>query len=268
MRTVTFLNQKGGVGKTSTTFHLAGTLSRSGKRVLLIDNDPQASLTQGFFGPSGLAKVAPEASVSALYVPDSAPVPDLVLVPTGVPGVTLVPGAEGALNRYNVSDGAAWADGQWCLREFLSVVSGDFDLALIDCPPNLQLCSWAALVGSDAVVVPLQPEDFGSQGLKPVNRAIASARPLNPSLSLAGYLLTMVDRRYSVHTSYEIKIRELYGPRVFSNVVPRAKDFPEAVGARLPVSLYKPRSAAAKSVQALADELLTRVDLAPGEVAA
>src|SRR5258708_39510601 len=93
MLTMTFLNQKGGVGKTSTCFHLSGALARLGKRVLLIDNDPQGSLTQGFFGPSGLRSIRPELTITAAYDPESDPAPEAPIRPTGFDRIAIAPGS-------------------------------------------------------------------------------------------------------------------------------------------------------------------------------
>lgn len=258
MRTITFLNLKGGVGKTSTVYHLAGVFSRAGLRVLLVDNDPQASLTQGFFGPAATAAVPPALTVAAVYEPGSDVAPESVLVPAGPAGVDILPGSV-ALEDRNVPRAAGWGDDQWGLKLFLDQAEG-YDLCLIDCPPNLHLCSWAALVACGSIVVPLQAEDFGSQGLAPVQRSIEAVRvTANRALGLAGYLLTMFDRRLAVHATYAEMLRASYGPLVFEASVPRAKDFVEAVAQRKPVSLTKPRGAAAKAMQAVADELLARV---------
>ena len=261
MITITFLNQKGGVGKTSSCFHLAGTLAKGGRHVLLIDNDPQASLTQGFLGPDTTRAIAPEVTVAALFEPGADPAPESLIMPTSIEGVALVPGSI-ALSHFNKSPGEVWTDSQDGIRSFAEAVGADFDLALIDCPPNLHLCSWAALVASDHIVVPLQAEDFGSQGLIPVLDAIAAVQGgPNPGMGLAGFLLTMFDRRLGVHVAYEAMLRDLYGADVFAAVLPRAKDFVEAVAVRRPVGLYKPKSAAAKSLAAVADELLVRAGL-------
>ena len=256
---VTLLNQKGGVGKTSTAYHLAGTLARSGKSVLLIDNDPQASLTQGFWGPQATREIDASESVAALFDPDTIAIPSALVRPTGIEGVSIVPGSR-HLTPANMRPPAEWAGSQMGMSDFVEEVVVDFDVVLIDCPPNLHLCSWAALVASDSIVVPLQAEDFGSQGLAPVQEAIAAVQAgPNPHLRLRGYLLTMFDKRLTVHVSYEAMLREMYGPDVFAASVPRAKDFIEAVAARVPISHYKPRSAAAKSIQAVADELIARL---------
>jgi chromosome partitioning protein len=258
-RVVTLLNQKGGVGKTSTAYHLAGTLARSGRSVLLIDNDPQASLTQGFWGPQATREVGAAASGAALFDPDAIAIPSALVRPTGLDGVSIVPGSR-HLTPANMRGPAEWAATESGIRDLVEEVRDGYDLVLIDCPPNLHLCSWAALVASDSIVVPLQAEDFGSQGLAPVQEAIAAVQSgPNPSLRLAGYLLTMFDKRLTVHLAYEAMLREMYGPAVFAASFPRAKDFVEAVAARQPISHYKPKSAAAKVTRVVADELLERL---------
>jgi chromosome partitioning protein len=256
---IALLNQKGGVGKSSLAYHLGGTWARSGRSVLLVDNDPQASLTQGFWGPQATREIEAAASVAALYDPDQAAIPQALIRPAGVAGVAIVPGSR-HLTAANMRPPGDWAWTQFGMRDFLEEVRPAYDLVVIDNPPNLHLCSWAALAASDAIVVPLQAEDFGSQGLAPVQESIAAiqAGP-NPSLRLAGYLFTMFDRRLTVHLTYQAMLREMYGEAVFASVFPRAKDFIEAVAARQPISHYRPKSAAAKATQAVAEEFLARI---------
>jgi chromosome partitioning protein len=257
-RTIAFLNKKGGVGKTSTCHHLAGTLARQGRRVLLLDADPQASLTQGFWGPEAMRAIPGESSVAALFDPDFEPIPAALIRPSGLEGIDLVPGSE-ALTPYNHPDTGRWARHQGGMRDFLAEAREGYDLTLIDCPPNLHLCSWAALVAADAVVVPLQAEDYGAQGIASVQEAVAAVRThANPSLHLLGYLITMFDKRLGIHTMYEATLRQLYGSEVFTSSFPLAKDYKEAVAARMPISHYKPKSAAAKAAAAVAAELLER----------
>lgn len=256
---VCLLNQKGGVGKTSSCYHLAGTLAKLGLRVVLVDNDPQASLTQGFFGPETMQALDPAVTVAAAYDPDEEPIASALVVPTGFEGVSIVPGSP-ALTSYNMMAPETWGRSVGGLRDFLADLGDGPDLVLIDNPPNLHLCSVAALAASDALVVPLQAEDFGSQGLGPVRAAVASVREaLNPGLSLAGYLITMYDRRLGIHLAYEAKLREMFGGDVFASAFPLAKDYKEAVAARQPISHYKPRSAGAKAARVVAEELLERI---------
>jgi chromosome partitioning protein len=261
--TITMLNQKGGVGKTSCTHHLAGAFAAGGKRVLLIDNDPQSSLTQGFWGPKSSRGIDPSETVAALYDGDR-PFPAKVIKPTAVPGVDLVPGSRAATRFNNAEPERADGDRQSCIRSFLEDLGPDaYDLALIDCPPNLHLCSWAALAGSDYLIVPTQPEDYGAQGLHDVQESAEMVRAsLNPSLRLLGYLLTRVSRK-AIHQLYEATLRTRYGPDVFEARVPDAVGYLEAIAARLPVAQHKPKGAPAKAIRDIAAEILARVAARP-----
>lgn len=263
MPIITLLNQKGGVGKTSTCYHLAGTLAQLGRRVLLVDNDPQASLTQGFLGPQATRQLDPAETIAAVYPQEA--IADQVIRPAGIAGVDLLAGSRHAAS-YNVPDAHAadWPT-QVALREFLADVSPRYDVVLIDCPPNLHLCSWAALVASDGMVVPLQPEDFGAQGIADVQESIdrVVSGP-NPSLALLGFLITMSNARLSVHKGFEQLLRGLYGSAVFETVIPISADFKEAIIQRKPVAQYKPRGTAAKVMKALAEELSVRMAGARG----
>lgn len=263
--TITVLNQKGGVGKTSLCFHLSATLARMGKRVLLFDNDSQASLTQGFFGPDGMRSIPAWESAAAAYDPDADPDPATLIRPTGVDGVSIVPGSA-ALADWNLPPKLDWGAAPFGPRALLREAGSDYDLCLIDCPPNLNLLSCAALIASDRIVCPLQGEDFGSQGLAPVLECVESVRAgPNPRLALAGFLLSIFDKRLSVHATYEAMLRELYGADVFAATVPRMKDFVEAVACRRPIAAHKPKSAAAKAMAAVAEELLQRVAVSTPE---
>ncbi len=141
---VSFLNKKGGVGKTSTVHHLGGTLARRGHRVLLVDADPQASLTQGLLGPDVAEELPALETIVALVDDLGVSARDLVRQ-TPFPGLSLLPGGEAA-EEYNSP--APWRSGgaQFVLRDALADVAGDFDLVLIDCPPHIQFWAWAALV--------------------------------------------------------------------------------------------------------------------------
>jgi chromosome partitioning protein len=259
-RTVAFLNRKGGVGKTSTVHHLAGTLARRGLRVLVVDADPQASLTQGLLGPDAAEDLYPAETIAGLFDETGLVAPRDLVRPTPFAGLFLLPGSEAA-EQFN--DPNPWESGmrQFVLRDALAEAGDGFDLVLIDCPPHIQLWAWSALVASQGVVVPLQAEDYGAQGLKSIRRTIAHVQTeVNPGLALIGYLVTMFNKSLSVHVTYEAYLRELHGDDAFRATVPLAKDFKEAVTLRKPVVEYKPRSAAAKAVAALADEFLARLE--------
>lgn len=258
-RIITLLNQKGGVGKSSTCHHLAGTLALRGLRILLIDNDPQSSLTQGLWGPSHARCIEPGETVASIYRGEE-PFPEQVIRPSGVAGVDLLAGSR-VVNDFNLPRPQDQPyEMQVCLKTFLDGVDG-YDLTLIDCPPNLCLCSWASLTASSHLIVPLQAEDYGAQGIMDVQDSVAmvQAGP-NPGLALLGYLITMFSPRKTVHKLYEQQLRELYGPDVFATMIPHAAEYPEAIAYRKPIALHKPKGAAAKAVKALADEVLARLD--------
>jgi chromosome partitioning protein len=228
--------------------------------VLLVDNDPQSSLTQGFLGPNATRQLDPSETVAGVYAQEA--VPALAVRSSGFAGIDLVPGSRHAAS-FNTPDPHT---GDWplqiALRDFLAEAAAEYDLVMIDCPPNLHLCSWAALVASDALIVPLQPEDFGAQGIADVLESIhrVTAGP-NPSLRLLGFLVTMVNGRLAVHKGYEQLLRATYGADVFSTTVPISADFKEAIMQHSPVAMYKPRGAAAKALRALADELAERLEV-------
>jgi len=260
--TVAMLNRKGGCGKTSTCHHLAGAFAKEGRRVLLVDMDPQASLTQGLFGPQATEALPDRETVAGLFDDSVDPDPETLIRPTAFADIRIVPGSN-ALDDYNIPRPQEAGELQLALRSFLKEARGTFDVALIDCPPNLSLCSWAALLAADLVVVPVQAEDYGAQGIVYIQRAFDSALAHhNPRLRLAGYLVTMFNKSLGIHSAYDHQLRALYGDQVFRGTVPLAKDFKEAVAARQPVANYKPRSAAAKAIKAVADELIERAEAA------
>jgi chromosome partitioning protein len=257
---ITLLNQKGGVGKTSCTHHLSGTLALGlGRRVLIVDTDPQSSLTQGWWGPATTRQLDPTVTIAAVLRGDR-PHPDQVIHPTALSGVELVPGSRTATSFNTPDPHLAEPEAQGSLRVFLDEVSDRFDIVLVDCPPNLHLCSWAALAASDHLIVPLQPEDYGAQGIADVLESLARVRSAGFPVALLGYLITMMSPRRTLHQLYEEQLREMYGGAVFTARIPEAPEFPEAISRRQTIAQYKPKGAAAKAIRALAEEILSRID--------
>jgi chromosome partitioning protein len=259
MSVIAMLNQKGGVGKTSTCHHLAGTLAKGGRRVLLIDADPQASLTQGFWGPPATSRLDQAETIVTIYSGDE-PFPEQVIKPTGIEGIDLIPGS-GHANSHNAQRPLEVpSESLLAIRTFLADVRGRYDIVLIDCTPTLLYCSWSAMAASDFLIVPLQAEDYGAQGILAIQKAVGQVRSgLNPGLTLLGYLITMYNPRLAIHKAYEQTLRQTYQGDVFSTMVPYAADFKEAIAQRLPIVRYKPRGAGAKAIQTLADEMLARI---------
>jgi chromosome partitioning protein len=250
---------KGGVGKTTLVHHTAGALALAGKRVLCVDNDPQASLSSGLFGPAAVEQMDPSSCVAAIYAGED-PLPEQVIRPSGVPNVDVIAGTMAAA-RFNLPEPyLAPPEIQTCLRSFLAEVRDQYDFILIDNPPNLQAASWAALIASDYLIVPVVPEDYGSMSLSPVLESIrlVAAGP-NPGVQMLGLILTMVQPRLSVHIAYEQVLRGSHGEGVFTTRIPLAADIKEAISQRRPVTHYKPRGASSKVFKALVEELEAKV---------
>jgi chromosome partitioning protein len=258
-RVYVVLNRKGGVGKTSTCFHLAGHYASQGRRVLLIDMDPQANLTEGFIGgPRGGTPVPRDRSVTALFADDlHLAEPASLILPTPFPGISILPGSQSL--EYECERDPADDARQDVLRDFVREVRGAYDLILVDCPPNTLLGSWSALVAGDGVIVPIQVEDFGAQGLKQLAGTLNRVRKVaNPGLALLGYLITMYQKRLALHQTYAETLRAAYKDSVFRVEVPFLSDYKLAVMAQMPIGHHKPRSQAAKAIAALADEVMER----------
>ncbi len=257
--TLCLINQKGGCGKSSTCFHLAGAFAAGGMQVLLIDLDPQGSLSQGFLGSATVENLPPQETVAALFNEGGGfPDPSTILRPTPLSSITLCP-ANQHLALFNTPAPEHTGLSQYALREFLREVSGRFDMILVDCPPNPYRCNWVAMVGSDHVIIPVPPEDFGTQGLRAVHQAIEAARRLRPELRRLGHLVTRCDRRLLIHRHYEQRLRTLYRHLVLDTVIPEVSAFKVALAERRPVEFHDPQSVAAERTRRLADEILHRV---------
>jgi chromosome partitioning protein len=255
--TFCFINQKGGCGKSSCCFHLAGFVAEAGLNVLLVDADPQGSLSQGFFGSSAIEGLRPEETLAALFGDTPGwPSLDALFVPTSFENISLIP-ANQNLALHNMPSPELAGLKQQVLRSFLGETHR-FDVVFIDCPPNLYLCSWNAMLAADFVVVPVPPEDFGTQGLRLVHQAVENARHLNANLQLLGYVVTRYDGRLLVHQAYERRLRSRYGDLVLETVIPEASAFKVALTCRQPVGFCRPRSKAAKSIGRLGEEILHR----------
>jgi chromosome partitioning protein len=250
---------KGGVGKTTLVHMLAGAFSLAGKKILLIDNDPQASLSSGIFGAGAVEQMDPATTLAAVYA-GLDPVPGQVIRPSNVQGVDIIPGSMAATRFNTPLPFEATADVQARLRDFLFEARGDYDMVLIDNPPNLSAATWGALVASDYCILPVIPEDYGTASLSPVLESIRMvASGPNPSIVNLGMVLTMVQTRLSIHAIFEEALREHHGDGVFVARVPMAPDIKEAIFHHKPVTHHKPRGASAKAIKALADEILARI---------
>jgi len=255
--TISFINQKGGCGKSSTCFHLSGYFAQAGFRVLLVDTDPQGSLSQGIFGSAAVENLTANETLAAVFEGSRFALPCHLVVSSPITRISIIR-ANQTLAMHNVPEPERTGLKQFALNQLLEGVA-DYDIVLIDCPPNLYQCSWNALLASDFVVVPVPPEDFGTQGLRAIHQAIESASILNPRLALLGHVVTRSDRRLIVHRMYEQRIRALYHEAVFTTVVPEASAFKVSLSCRRPVNLFSSASKAARVMMDLGQELLARI---------
>jgi len=252
---VAVANQKGGVGKTTTTINLAASLALANQRVLLVDVDPQSNLTSGL-GQRGKASQA-----GTIYEALTTPSPVLecrrFIVPTGVDGMQLVPadrnltGAEIELVTLERREER--------LRILLNEVRDEFEYILIDCPPSLGLLTLNALVAANAVLIPLHCEYFALEGLADLVGTMRRVRAaFNPSLDIEGVLLTMFDERTNLGQQVAHDVRQFFKEKVFRTVIPRNVRLGEAPSHGMPVILYDVKSRGAEAYLALAREMLER----------
>jgi chromosome partitioning protein len=254
---IAIANQKGGVGKTTTSINLATSLALAGQNVLLIDLDPQGNASTGL----GIDRRQRSRGTYALLI-DGTPAADLQL-PTEIPGLTIIPadpdlaGAEVEMvsldRREHRLQDALHRD-----------AATPHDYIIIDCPPSLNLLTLNALVAASAVLVPLQCEFFALEGISQLVRTVERVnRSLNPTLQLQGIVLTMFDRRNNLSELVAADARSFFGDRVYDTVIPRNIRVSEAPSHGKPVHLYDPKSPGALAYARLAEELLKRARATP-----
>lgn len=253
-RILAIANQKGGVGKTTTAINLAAALAEAGKRILLVDLDPQGNASTGL----GIdADKRPMTTYDLLI--DDAPLADVVMG-TEVANVWLCP-ATTDLSSADI-ELVANEKRSFLLHDALrqpAIDAFNFDYVLIDCPPSLSLLTVNAMVAAHAVLVPLQSEFFALEGLSQLMLTIREVRAsANPDLRIEGVLLTMYDGRNNLSQQVEADARENLGDLVFRTIVPRNVRVSEAPSFALPVLAYDSASKGSEAYRALAKELLGR----------
>ncbi len=244
-------NQKGGVGKTTTTVNLAASLARMNKKVLLIDLDPQGNATMG----SGIEKNQLETSVYDLLV-QQASLAEVVQRSSDAE-FDLLP-ANGDLTAAEVE--LLEVEGRdHRLRDCIRQSGSDYDYVLIDCPPSLNMLTVNALVAADGVLIPMQCEYYALEGLTALSQTVqAVAATLNPGLNIEGILRTMYDPRNRLSQEVSDQLIDYFGDAVYRTIIPRNVRLAEAPSFGLPVIVYDRSSRGALAYIALAGEILRR----------
>ena len=248
---VAIVNQKGGVGQSTTAINLSAYLANLGEQVLVVDMDPQGNAT------SGLGVTVEDGSCMYDVLLEGKPL-EQVAIPSEVDGLSIAPATINLVGA-EVELVSALAREFKLKRALGKLPEGLYDRVLIDCPPSLDLLTLNALTAADEVLIPMQCEYYALEGLTQLMRSIRMVRgELNPGLKVGGVLLTMFDARTNLAHHVVDEVRSFFGDQVFRTVIPRNVRLSEAPSFGLPVALYAPKSTGAEAYAAVAEEVVGR----------
>lgn len=251
---IAFSNQKGGVGKTTTAINLAAYVANAGKKVLLIDFDPQGNATSGY----GIEKNRLELTCYDVLMGDSTAneavmqtvVPNLAILPSNIDLAAAEVDLVGVPSRESV------------LKRAIEPIKGDYDYIFIDCPPSLGLLTLNALVSCNSVIIPIQSEFFALEGLSQLMNTIKIVKQrLNNQILINGVVLTMYDMRTTMSKQVTQEIYKYFGDKIYTVPVPRNIKLVESPSFGVPIFLHAPRSSGAVAYEALAKQFLRREEI-------
>lgn len=249
-KAIAIFNQKGGVGKTTTNINLAACLAIRGKKVLILDIDPQGNTTSGI----GITKRSLKNTVYNILI-DRDYDPKKAIIKTGVKNLDLIPasvdlaGAEVELVGMEGRENA--------LKEGLEKIKDDYDYIFIDCPPSLGLLTINSLAAVDSVLVPIQCEFYALEGVSQLVSTIDLVKKsLNPKLEIQGVILSMFDGRTNLSLQVVQEVKKYFGNKVYATVIPRNVRLAEAPSYGMPITEYDPKSKGAEAYGDFADEFL------------
>lgn len=248
-RVIAIANQKGGVGKTTTSINLGASLAAAERKVLLVDCDPQSNASSGL----GLRKDPRRRNLYHLFANHDGL--ETLIQPTELPGLEVVPSDK---NLVGASVELLSLDqGEFRLRQALQPVMAKYDFILLDCPPSLDILTVNALVAAQTLLIPIQCEYFALEGVSELlDTLIRIRRNLNPALEVEGILLTMFDERTNLTQQVSQDLRDYFGKQVFKTVIPRNVRLAEAPSHGKPILLYDIKSRGAESYLELAKEII------------
>lgn len=248
-KVIAVANQKGGVGKTTTCINLASCLAEAGKKVLLLDSDPQGNSTSGLgIDKNDLKQCMYDVLIKKLPLQD-------IIVHTAWPNLDVAPstinlaGAEIDLVNQMNREG--------CLKRALDLIKNDYDFVLIDCPPSLSLLTINALTAAHSIIIPIQCEFYALEGVTQLlNTAERVQEVLNPDLELEGILMTMSDNRTNLSNDVMNEVKEHFPALLYDTIIPRSVRLGEAPSFGQPINIYDPKSKGAEAYRALAQEVI------------
>ena len=254
-RIIAIANQKGGVGKTTTSINLSACLAEMGKKVLVIDLDPQGNTTSGF----GIDKSEMENTVYELML-DECTIKESMTKVENIENLSLIPsnvnlaGAEIELLGIN--------EKEYILKNAVDYIRDDYDYIIIDCPPSLNMLTVNAMTTADSILVPIQCEYYALEGISQLIHTIDLVQErLNANLKIDGVVFTMYDARTNLSSDVVNTVKENLNATVYQTIIPRNVRLAEAPSHGLPINLYDPKSAGAESYRNLAKEIVGRKDI-------